>query len=325
MLAELAECVRTSKGLAHKRDLEPLLATLATVLPQAQREFRLGDDCAVIADGADHLLFAAEGFLNEFVATQPWFAGYCGVMVNVSDVYAMGGRPIAVVDALWSRDLTHASPVLAGLAAAAQVYQVPIVGGHSNARSDREQLAVAILGRAQKLLTSFDAQAQDVLMIALDLRGRYREPYPYWDASTDCDSQRLRDDLALLPGLAQDGLCRAAKDISMAGILGTALMLLECSALGAVIDIRRIPSPPAVAPLRWLVSTFPSYGFLLSVTPSHAAEVQRRFAARGLACTVIGHCDGTHAVRLTDGAHEELIWDFGTSPLMGCQPRTSPP
>jgi selenophosphate synthetase-related protein len=67
----------------------------------------------------------------------PWFAGYCGVMVNVSDIYAMGGRPLAVVDALWSAGAETARPLLEGLAEASRRYGVPIVGGHSNHKSAR--------------------------------------------------------------------------------------------------------------------------------------------------------------------------------------------
>ncbi|MGO7969274.1 AIR synthase related protein, partial [Rhizobium ruizarguesonis] len=50
-----------------------------------------------------YVLFAIEGFMKEFVAADPWFAGWCGVMVSISDVVAMGGRPIAVVDAVWAK------------------------------------------------------------------------------------------------------------------------------------------------------------------------------------------------------------------------------
>src|SRR5471032_1044647 len=107
----------------------------------------------------------------------PRFAGYCGVMVNVSDICAMGGRPIAVVDALWSRGADGANPMLEGLASASSRYGVPIVGGHSNSRCERGQLAVAILGRAKALLSSFAARPGDTLMMAIDLRGAYEEPH----------------------------------------------------------------------------------------------------------------------------------------------------
>ena len=37
--------------------------------------FRVGDDCAAIPDGDGYLLLAIEGFINDFVAADPWFAG----------------------------------------------------------------------------------------------------------------------------------------------------------------------------------------------------------------------------------------------------------
>jgi len=326
MLAELAAGLRESRGVAHKRDIAPLVSALsagaAWTPGTAKQRVAIGDDCAAIPDDGGYLLLAIEGFLNEFVAADPWFAGYCGVMVNLSDIYAMGGRPIAVVDALWCRGTDRGRTVLEGMAAASSVYQVPIVGGHSNARSDRDQLAVAVLGRATQLLSSFDAKPGDALLAAIDLRGRFREPHAHWDASTGADAARLRADLEILPRLAEDGLCRAAKDISMAGVIGTAIMLLECSGAGAVMDVEAVPAPPGVAPGRWLLSTFPSYGFILSVAPRDTDAVAARFRDRGIACAVVGRCDDTRAVRLSHRGDALQVWDLAASPFIGCGPGT---
>jgi AIR synthase-related protein len=315
-LAVLAGQLRASAGIAHKRDIGQVVRTLK---PAQAAGVPLGDDCAAIPDGDGYLLFAIEGFINEFVAAEPWFAGYCGVMVNVSDIYAMGGRPLAVADALWSRGGAAAQPLLDGLAAAAATYAVPIVGGHSNRRSDREQLSVAIVGRASRLLTSFDARPGDNLVLAIDLRGQFHEPYNYWNASTGAPPQRLRDDLELLPSIAEHGLCAAAKDVSMAGIVGTALMLLECSGVGATIDLDAVPRPPGVPLERWLV-TFPSYGFLLSVADAGLDAVRGAFSARGLACAAIGTVDASCQLHLTQGGERALFWDLREEALIGCAP-----
>ncbi|SFB01070.1 hypothetical protein SAMN04515620_11250 [Collimonas sp. OK607] len=321
-LAELATALRQARGIAHKRDIETVMQVLHGAAPELDIANRvaIGDDCAAIPDGSGgYLLFAIEGFINEFVEKQPWFAGYCGVMVNVSDIYAMGGRPMAVVDALWSRDGDAAKPILEGLAEAARVYNVPIVGGHSNRRNDQEQLSVAILGRAKRLLTSFDARAGQNLVAAIDLRGRFEDPYSYWNASTGSPAPRLRADLEILPAIAEDGLSAAGKDISMAGIVGTALMLLECSGLGAVLDIDAIPKPPDVELLRWLTA-FPSYGFLLSVGDAALPEVLRRFSERGIACAAIGRTDASRTVCLQSGGASVAFWDFQQEALIGCGP-----
>ncbi|MGX7708733.1 sll0787 family AIR synthase-like protein [Methylobacterium sp. Gmos1] len=319
----LARQIRDARGVAHKRDIDAVVARLG--LADRRAAIPVGDDCAAIPDGDGHLLFAIEGFLDSFVAADPHFAGYCGVMVNLSDVAAMGGRPLAVVDAVWSRDAAEADPVLAGLAEAAALYGVPIVGGHTNTRSEAGHLAVAVLGRAgPRLLTSFDAAPGDDLVAAIDLRGRFREPHPYWDASTGAPGERLRGDLALLPGLAEDGLARAAKDISMAGVVGTALMLLECSAVGGVIDLAAIPRPDHVPLARWLTA-FPSFGYLVAVRPDRTQAVLSRFGERGIACAPIGRLDASRVVRVRGASDEEaVVWDFAAGPLTGCGRESAP-
>jgi AIR synthase-related protein len=310
-LAGLVERLRESRGFRHKSDISHVLSRL----PSNAQSVAIGDDCAAISDGDGYLLFAIEGMVSDFVHSMPWFAGYSGVMVNVSDIYAMGGRPLAVVDALWSGSADAASDVLAGMAAASEVYGVPVVGGHSNVRSDGAQLAVAIVGRARKLLTSFDARPGDALVMAVDLRGRFEEPYPFWNASVGSPEGRARADFELLPALAEDGLCDAAKDISMAGALGTALMLLECSKAGARIDLDALPCPEGVDFERWLTA-FPSFGFVLSVRREHVGEVLARFAGRDLASAVIGEVDDSREVVVSRSDETALLWNFREEPFI---------
>ncbi|MFT8778110.1 MAG: AIR synthase related protein, partial [Gluconacetobacter liquefaciens] len=111
-LAAMLHGLRESRALAAKRDIAGTVAALGYGGAEA---IRLGDDCAAIPDGDGYLLFASEGFQDGFVRAMPWFAGYCGVMVNVSDIAAMGGRAIAVVDTLWGESAGGAAPILHGL------------------------------------------------------------------------------------------------------------------------------------------------------------------------------------------------------------------
>jgi hypothetical protein len=138
-LDALVARLRESRGFRHKTDIAGVVASLAARLPRGVDDLAqavaVGDDCAAIADGDGFLLFAIEGLVSDFVEAMPWFAGYSSVMVNISDVYAMGGRPLAVVDALWSDGQQGAEQILAGIAAASSAYGVPVVGGHSNTRS----------------------------------------------------------------------------------------------------------------------------------------------------------------------------------------------
>jgi len=313
-LEAIAEMLRGAKGIAHKSDIAPILARLGI---GAANPIAVGDDCAAIPDGDGFLLLAIEGFMPEFVAADPHFAGYCGVMVNLSDVAAMGGRPIAVVDAIWSDGNAQASPILAGLAEASARYGVPVIGGHTNTRAATNFLSVAILGRAKKLLTSFDAKAGDSIIAAIDLRGQMRDPAPYWDASTGAPPAMLRDDLELLPTISEEGLACAGKDISMAGVVGTALMLLESSRLGGSIDVNAIPRPPSVSLEHWLLA-FPSFGYLIATNQENLDSVIAKFTRRGIAAAEIGRADASRIVTLRDGAHETILWRFDEQALVGC-------
>jgi AIR synthase-related protein len=318
-IAALAEKLRQSGGIAAKGDIASVAAALDLSGDQA---IPVGDDCAAIPDGDGYLLFAIEGFMNEFVAADPWFAGWCGAMVNISDVAAMGGRPTAIVNAIWSDGADKASPILNGLKAAARAFGVPVIGGHTNVRSHQSQFAVAILGRATRLLTSFDAKPGDRLLAAIDLRGRYREPFSNWEAATDAPPERLRGDIEILPCLAESGLARAAKDISQGGIVGTAMMLAECSQVSVTLDLDAIPIPESVPLERWL-QTFPSFGYLLSVRPDHIDEILVRFRERGIAAAAIGEVTPGTLVQIASGSHRATVWDFSQQPLIGCGPGRS--
>ncbi|PSN11866.1 sll0787 family AIR synthase-like protein, partial [filamentous cyanobacterium CCP5] len=286
-LEDLAFQLRQTLGILHKQDIQTAASHLGRWVPDAAGQpIYLGDDCAAIPDGNGYLLLAAEGIWPVLVGSEPWFAGWCGVLVNVSDIYAMGGRPIAVVDALWSESTDQAQAIWQGMMAASKAFNVPIVGGHTNCQSPYPALSVAILGRASRLLTSFNAQVGDSLVMVADFEGRSHPKYPFWDAATTKAPADLQANLAVLPEIAEAGLCDCAKDISMGGLIGTMLMLLETSGCGAILDLDTIPYPPEVPLDKWLVS-FPSYGFLLSVRSENLPALQARFQQRGLVCAAI--------------------------------------
>jgi AIR synthase-related protein len=312
-LARLAEMLRASRNIAAKGDIARAALRMGLT---GTAGVPVGDDCAAIPDGDGYILLAIEGFMNEFVAADPWFAGWCGVMVNLSDVAAMGGRPTAVADAVWARGDDGAAAILDGMKAASERYGVPVVGGHTNLTSDRGQLAVAVLGRASKLLSSFGARPGDRLVAAIDLRGRYREPFSNWEAATDAPAGRLRGDLELLPLIAEQSLSRAAKDISQGGIVGTAAMLAECSGVGVAIDVTAVPRPDGVPLDRWM-STFPSYGYLIAARPENVTTIIDLFGAREIAAADIGVATHGHSVSITDGVSTAMILDLAETPLLG--------
>jgi selenophosphate synthetase-related protein len=117
--------------------------------------------------------------------------------------------------------------------------------------------------------------------------------------------------------IAEEGLCRAAKDISQGGIVGTAAMLAECSGVEITIDVDAVPRPEGVTLGRWLLS-FPSFGYLLSVQPENVPAVLDIFTQRGIAAADIGTVSAGRRVVIANHASIETIWDFATEALIGC-------
>ncbi|NEP18358.1 MAG: sll0787 family AIR synthase-like protein [Leptolyngbya sp. SIO4C1] len=315
-MSDLTAALQTAVSILDKQDIQTAVAALGKTVPSSDsRPIRLGDDCAAIPDGSGYLLLAAEGMWPQLVAQSPWFAGWCAIMVNLSDIAAMGGTPVAVVDVLWSPTPEASQPLWAGMQAAATAYGISIVGGHTNCHSPYAGLAVTVLGRAEQLITSFDARPGDVLMMAINLTGQYYQDYPFWNAATGTEPAQLRAQLRQLPQLAQSRLVRAGKDISMGGIVGTLLMLAEASGCGAVLQIEQIPRPPGVAWSKWLTS-FPSFGFLLSVCAAQVAQVQQHMQQHGIACEPVGEIIAENSVYLSYQGEHQRLWDM-TQPLTG--------
>lgn len=315
-LRALADDLASHPHVLGKRDIDVVCSALNLGQDSPGRP---GDDAAALPDGDGWQLMATEGFINDFVADAPWFAGWCAVMVNLSDIAAMGGRATAVTNALWAPDETTAAEILKGMSDASAAYGVPIVGGHSNLHTDRPQLAAAIWGRANALITSFDAEPGDVLIAAVDLRGHYPGESDNFPAFLGVDPARLRGDLAMLPELAEAGLVCAGKDISQGGIAGTALMLAECSGVGIEIDVTAIQRPENTPLLRWM-TTFPSFGFLLAAKPDAVADICARFEARDISATAIGTVTLGSALMLSNEIDRTLVWDHGREPYLGLAP-----
>ncbi|EPX85301.1 sll0787 family AIR synthase-like protein [Salipiger mucosus] len=310
-LETLAEELRAHPSIRSKLGIAHATRTLGL---DAASEGSPGDDAAPLARDGGYDLLAGEGFIPGFVEDDPWFAGWCAMMVNLSDIAAMGGRSVALIDQVWAPDQATAAPLLQGLRDASAAYGVPVVGGHTNLAAPQLGIAASVFGRAERLVTSFDAAPGDVLIAAIDHRGRYRN-FDNFCAALDAPGPRLRGDLALLPALAEDGLIRAGKDISQGGIVGTALMLAECSGVGIDIDTGALRPPPGVPLHRWLRS-FPSFGFLLSVEPSDVGAVCQRFAHRGIEAAAIGSVTQGSALRLTGETGAATFWDHAATPYL---------
>ena len=317
-LLALSRELRGRAELGLKRDIQIAARAFGTSTQSAwfhaPTPILNGDDAAALPDGDGYVLFAAEGMRGEFLSADPWFCGFCSVMVNLNDIAAMGGRPWAITDVLFMGSGEN-ERVLEGMVAASEAFGVPIVGGHTSRVAGHSFLAVSVLGKAKRLISGHSARPGQALIVAVDLRGAFRGLGCNFNAATTASSEQLRRQLALLPELAEAGLVAAGKDISMAGVCGSLLMMLETSGVGARLDLAALPAPEGVEPFRWL-NAFPSFGFVLSVEPSAVAATCARFAAAGVAAACVGEVTREPKLVLEYGAERAEYWDLA-EPLTG--------
>jgi selenophosphate synthetase-related protein len=309
-LQALARRVREHPGLRGKRALRAVAATRGGD----------GDDAALLRDGDGHLAVAAEAIWPPFLAANPRAAGVAGAVTVLNDLAASGARPLALLDVAVGGEEAVVAEALAGLRAGAQLYGVPVVGGHTTIEAGAEpSLATFALGRARAPLRAAAARPGDAVSLAACLEG---EAVPsaagtFFSHLRGPRRERAADDLALLPDAAEAGDAWAARDVSMPGPAGSLLQLLESAGgLGCALDLDVLPAPPGVDVGEWLV-TFPSYGFLLVGDPTALAA---RFGAAGLSCVRVGTLDGSGVLRLAARGREAEVWDLGAEPLTGMGP-----
>ena len=299
-LTALVDAIRAHPGVTAKAEI----GLVAEVFGAADWLEGPGDDGAVV-DGS--LVVGGEAILPAFVATDPFGAGVAAVTTNLNDLAAMGAWPLALVDTVTGPRPVIRS-VLEGMRWAAGLYDVPVVGGHLTVTAGPPSLSAFGLGRADRPLSARAARPGQALVFAGCIDGKMRKDFPFFP-SFDERGEHLAGDVRLLAEAAAAGWVAAAKDVSMAGLVGSLAMLLECNRLGVALDLDALPVPAGV-PLREWVICFPCFAFLLCVPPDSVGECLRAFAGRGLAAAAVGTLDATGQVRVRQDGQTAVAFDL---------------
>jgi hypothetical protein len=304
-LAALAERLRALPGVRAKADI----GLVADVLGGGDWYAGPGDDGAVLPDGAGSVVVGGEAILPAFVAADPYGAGIAAVLANVNDLAAMGARPVALLDTVVGPQ-ELAREVLRGMHWAAGRYAVPIVGGHLTRTDGPPALSAFGIGRAERVLSATAAAAGQVLVLGCCLDGAMRTDFLFFPSFEE-RGDRLAGDVRLLAELAAAGIALAAKDVSMAGLIGSLAMLLEPGRLGVTVDLDRLPVPAGVPLGDWL-SCFPAYAFLLTCPAERVEDCLAGFRGRGLTAAALGELDDSGQVRLARAGATVTVFDLAS-------------
>jgi putative methanogenesis marker protein 2 len=318
--AKIALIVREYEGVKRKRAIGEMVRAIRTDSPGVIASF--GEDAAVIEHGEEALLLAADGIWSRLMEADPYWAGYCAVLVNIHDIAAMGGKPLAMVDVFSISDTGIQKQVIAGMHDASLQFGVPIVGGHLHPDTPYSVIDVAILGTVGKndVIFSHTAQSGDHVVVAVDLTGRVHPSCILnWDSVTMKTAEQVRSQIKVLEDLGRGHLVTSGKDISNPGVIGTLGMLLEVSAKGACIDLDEIPRPDLKSnnmTFEQWVRIYPGMGFVLTVADSHLAEVIERFGRVGMTACSIGTVNDTRELSITYNDEHSSVFDFAHNGIM---------
>ena len=141
----------------------------------------IGDDCAVIRPSAGMELLLTTDTQEEGVHfrrdwSSPEDIGWRCLAVNVSDIAAMGGRPLGAIVALSlppTLDVAFVEALYDGMQAVAAAYDCPVIGGNISQRTDTLSVTITVLGEAPHGQSVYrtGAQAGDEIWVTGDLGG----------------------------------------------------------------------------------------------------------------------------------------------------------
>lgn len=310
LLDEVVATVRDHTGTTGKRHI----AAVRNHVDTSDPVHGPGDDGAVIEIGTQQVIACGEAISPPFVELDPYGAGIAAVLANVNDVAAMGATPRGIVNTVVGPPAVT-DEVMRGLADGAALYEVPIVGGHLTESPGPPSLSAFAVGAADRVLSMANVRPGQVLLFACFLDGHLREDFPFF-TSIDNQAHRLARDVRVLATVASQGLAVAAKDVSMAGPLGSLAMLLEFRRHGATVDLDRLPMPADTDPLGWLVA-FPTYAFWLTAEPDTAEACIATFVANDLVCAAVGEITSDSRLLLTSGDEERELFDLDRETITG--------
>jgi thiamine-monophosphate kinase len=215
-----------------------------------------GDDCAVLAIGGMKQLITIDSLVEGVHFKFEWFTpeklGARALAVNLSDIAAMGGEPVACVIDLALRDnLTErfAEKLYFGLKRAARAVKLDIVGGNIT-RASQVTITIALLGQTRRGILRRDAARNGDDIFVTGSLGDAALGWRILDGQVSAQGS-ARDRLInryicprarLSVGRALGALTPvpAAIDISD-GLVGDLGHILKASHAGAQIDARLIP------------------------------------------------------------------------------------
>lgn len=298
----------------------------------------IGDDCALLHPTPGYQMAISSDMLVEgrhfFPQADARMLGHKSLAVNLSDLAAMGARPVAFTlalalpeaDARWLQGFSE------GLFALADEAGIELIGGDTT--RGPLTICITVFGEVApgQALRRDAAQPGDDIWISGTLGDARLALAGYWNEVTLAPGDlaqaapRMHQPsprLALGMALSQQRLGRAALDISD-GLIGDLGHILNASKVGARLNVDALPPGPVLARQpqelrrRFTVAGGDDYELCFTAAPERRPDVAALAAQTGTPVTRVGVIEAEPGLRLVDcgGAPLELGlsgWDHFAS------------
>ena len=285
------------------------------VNPRADVLLGIGDDCAILAPPKGKRLALSTDTLvagvHFFADTEPYLIGYKALAVNLSDLAAMGAKPLwySMALTLPTSDANFAKELTRGMHTLSVEHDIALIGGDTT----RGPLAITITvigaldsgtGSASVALKRSGAQIGDDVYVsgtlgdaagALKLRMQGKIE-PAWLA------QRLDQPTPRVAlGLALHGIASSAIDVSD-GLVADLGHICQQSGCSATLHADRLPISHELVIAHGLAMAWQcalgggdDYELAFTAAPKHEAKLAKLASAQSVAITRIGTIGARHA------------------------------
>ncbi len=284
-----------------------LIAHLTQLFPGPKQGLGIGDDCAVIPiDSSTAWLFSTDALVDgtHFCThtSTPEQLAYKVIMVNVSDIAAMGGTPHSVLLTLGLPTAfcdTWSTRFLNALALVLKELTITLIGGDTVRSEKTLFINLTIIGTASLAHIKYrhTAKKGDIIALSKALGGSYaglQLLLKHWHSegpdAESCRQQQLMPhaQLAESQWLAQHPAVHAMMDLSD-GLAADLPKLCAASGLSAELCVEKIPIDPAAANLACANHLRPldiayvggeDYALLLTIAPENFATIAAAYLTR---------------------------------------------
>lgn len=295
----------------------------------------IGDDCALMQVGPGMQLAVSTDMLVEgrhfFPASDPLQLGHKSLAVNLSDLAAMGARPLAftLALALPQSDPAWLAPFSRGLLALADRHDCPLIGGDTT--RGPLTICITVFGEVTPgaALRRDGACAGDDIWISGTLGdarlalGALRaepqlDPALLDQVQMEQANARLHAPTPRIAlGLALRGVAHAAIDVSD-GLIGDLGHILARSHCGATLDVDALPCGSALAAMelglrrRFALAGGDDYELCFTAPAGRRAQVLAAAQTSNTPVCRIGRIEERMGLRLIDSNGQPVLLDLSS-------------